>query len=108
MQTGVIVRTLGVLMVLFSTTLIPPIAASLLYADGELGHLSLTFGAAVVAGAALWLPRRRREYRIRNRDGFAIVSLMWIAMSALGSLPFVLGLDMSFVDAQFESTSGRS
>ena len=31
---------------------------------------------------------------------------MWVAMSLLGSLPFMLGLDMSFVDALFESTSG--
>jgi trk system potassium uptake protein TrkH len=108
MQTGVIIRTLGVLMLLFSTTLIPPMAVSVLYDDGEIAHLSLTFGATLLAGAGLWLPLRRRRYQIRNRDGFVIVALMWITMSALGTLPFILGLDISFVDALFESASGYS
>jgi trk system potassium uptake protein TrkH len=106
MQVGVVIRTLGVLMLLFSTTLIPPMAVSVIYDDGGLAHLSLTFGAALLAGAALWLPLRRRPYLIRNRDGFVIVALMWISMSVLGTLPFLLGLDISFVDALFESTSG--
>jgi trk/ktr system potassium uptake protein len=106
MQIAVVIRTLGVLLLLFSTTLLPPIGVALLYADGELLHLSLTFAAAIIAGAALWLPLRSKHYTIRNRDGFLIVALMWISMSALGTLPFLLGLDMSFVDALFESTSG--
>lgn len=106
MQIAVVIQTLGVLLVLFSTTLLPPIAVSWLYSDGELAHLSLTFAAALAAGAALWLPLRKRPYTIRNRDGFLIVSLMWFSMSLFGTLPFLLGLDLSFVDALFESTSG--
>lgn len=31
---------------------------------------------------------------------------MWVTMSLLGSLPFMLALDMSFPDALFESASG--
>lgn len=93
-------------MLLFSTTLVPPIAVSVIYDDGELAHLSLTFGAALLAGAALWLPLRRRPNFIRNRDGFVIVALMWISMSLQGTLPFLFGLDISFIDALFESTSG--
>jgi trk system potassium uptake protein TrkH len=106
MQIAVVIRTLGVLLLLFSTTLVPPMAVSLIYDDGELGHLSLTFGAALLAGAALWLPLRGKPYTIRNRDGFIIVALLWISMSVLGTLPFLLGLDIGFVDALFESTSG--
>ena len=106
MHIAVVIRTLGVLLLLFSTTLIPPMAVSLIYDDGGLAHLSLTFGAALLAGAALWLPLRRKPYAIRNRDGFVIVALMWISMSVLGTLPFLLGLDISFVDALFESASG--
>lgn len=93
-------------MLSFSITLVPPMAVSLVYRDGELLHLSLTSCIAVLAGIALWLPLRRRRYLIRNRGGFLIVALMWLSMSALGTLPFVLGLDLGFVDALFESTSG--
>jgi len=91
---------------LFSTTLIPPLAVSLIYRDGEATHFSATFAIAALIGLALWLPLRRRPTAIRTRDGFAIVALMWTAMSVLGSVPFMLALDMSFADAMFESASG--
>lgn len=106
MQLGVVLRTLGVLCLLFSTTLVPPILVSLAYSDGEIGHFSASFATALVSGLALWWPLSRKPQRIRNRDGFGIVALMWVVMSLLGALPFMLGLDMSFVDALFESTSG--
>ena len=91
---------------LFSTTLIPPLAVSLIYWDGEATHFSATFAIGALIGLALWLPLRRRPTAIRTRDGFAIVALMWTAMSVLGSVPFMLALDMSFADAMFESASG--
>lgn len=106
MQIAVIVRTMGVLLLLFSTTLLAPMVVSLIYDDGEFTHLALTFGSAVLLGLSLWLPLLRKPTDIRNRDGFVIVALMWVTMSLLGSLPFMLALDMSFPDALFESASG--
>jgi trk system potassium uptake protein TrkH len=106
MHIGVVIRTFGVLFLLFSTTLVPPALASLLYDDGHLAHFSATFAVAAAVGLLLWLPYRRKSHAIRNRDGFAIVALMWACMSLLGSLPFVLGLGMPFTDALFESASG--
>jgi trk system potassium uptake protein TrkH len=106
MRLTVIVRTLGVLFLLFSTTLLPPIGVSLLYADGEIRHFSLTFAIAAVIGLALWGPLRHDEHTIRSRDGFLIVALMWTAMSLLGAVPFMLGLGLGFPDAFFEAASG--
>ena len=59
MRLTVIIRTLGVLFLLFSTTLLPPIGISLYYGDGELEHFSVTFAIALAAGLVLWLPFRR-------------------------------------------------
>jgi len=106
MRLTVIIRTLGVLFLLFSTTLLPPIGVSLWYRDGELGNFSATFAIAVAVGLLLWLPFRRDSHTIRTRDGFLIVALMWSAMSLLGTVPFMLVLDASFADAFFESVSG--
>ena len=39
MRLTVIIRTLGVLFLLFSTTLLPPIGISLYYGDGEIAAL---------------------------------------------------------------------
>ncbi|HEX7080140.1 MAG TPA: TrkH family potassium uptake protein [Gammaproteobacteria bacterium] len=91
---------------LFSTTLIPPLAVSLYYSDGEATHFSITFAIAAIVGVALWLPLHRHPTTIRTRDGFAIVAFMWTAISVLGSVPFLLALDISFADAMFESVSG--
>jgi trk/ktr system potassium uptake protein len=106
MRLSVIVRTLGVLFLLFSTTLLPPIVLSVIYADGELTQFSITFAIALAFGLTFWLPFHRRAETIRSRDGFFIVAMMWTAMSALGAVPFMLSLDMSFADAFFESASG--
>jgi trk system potassium uptake protein TrkH len=79
MRLTVIIRTLGVLFLLFSTTLLPPIGISFLYNDGEIQHFSITFAIALVVGVALWLPFRYDSHSIRSRDGFLIVALMWTA-----------------------------
>ncbi len=106
MRLTVIIRTLGILFLLFSTTLLPPIGVSLLYRDGQASNFSITFAMAVVVGLVLWWPTRRDAHTIRGRDGFLIVALMWSAMSLLGTVPFMLSLDLSFPDAFFESVSG--
>ena len=106
MRLTVIIRTLGVLFLLFSTTLLPPIGVSLWYRDGEVANFSTTFAIAVAIGFLLWYPFRRDAHAIRSRDGFLIVALMWSAMSLLGTVPFMLVLDAGFADAFFESASG--
>jgi len=106
MRLTVIIRTLGVLFLLFSTTLLPPIGISFLYDDGEIQHFSITFAIALLVGVVLWLPFRHDSHTIRSRDGFLIVALMWTAMSLLGTVPFMFSLDLSFTDAFFESVSG--
>src|SRR5688572_14499897 len=106
MRLTAIIRTLGVLFLLFSTTLLPPIGISLLYNDGEIQYFSMTFAIALIAGVGLWWPFRRDSSAIRSRDGFLIVALMWSAMSLLGTVPFMLVLGVGFADAFFESVSG--
>jgi trk system potassium uptake protein TrkH len=106
MRLIVIVRTLGVLFLLFSTTLLPPIGISFFYDDGEIQNFSMTFALALLVGVVLWFPFRNDSHAIRSRDGFLIVALMWSAMSLLGTVPFMLVLDVGFADAFFESVSG--
>ncbi|MGD8325053.1 MAG: TrkH family potassium uptake protein [Gammaproteobacteria bacterium] len=100
-------RTLGVLFVVFGLTLFPPLVVSLLYQDGNTAAYLETALIAVLAGSAIYVPFSwAAKTSMRQRHSFLIVALMWVSMSVLGSVPFVLTLDMSFVDALFESTSG--
>jgi len=106
MQLAVVIRTLGILVLLFSASLLPPLLVSLIYHDGESGDFLIAIAIGVFVGFALYMPFSRTDLAIRNRDGFLIVALTWGAMSLLGCLPFIFGLHMGFADAYFESTSG--
>lgn len=51
--------------------------------------------------------KRPKETALYAREGLAVVSLAWIAMSAFGAVPFVLSGDIpGFIDAFFETVSG--
>jgi trk system potassium uptake protein TrkH len=106
MRISVILRTLGLLLLLFSATLLPPIAISLFNDDGVAEPLALAFAFSFVIGLAFWLPYRRLDVSFRSRDGFLIVAVMWAVMSTLGAIPFMVTLDSTFADAFFESASG--
>jgi len=106
MRFAVVFRTVAALLIIFGVALVPPIGVSLWYHDGEVWQLGSTFLAAVGGGLLMWLPLIWRREPIYNRDGFIIVSLSWIVMGLLGSLPFILGLKMGFADSVFESVSG--
>lgn len=104
-----VLHVLGSLLMLFSVTYVVPAITSLIYRDGLL--LDFIYAAlisagvgAVVFGATL---RHRRE--LRSRDGFLLVSLAWVFMSAIATVPLLLALPgLSFTDAFFETMSGLS
>lgn len=51
--------------------------------------------------------RKPERTALYAREGLAVVSLAWIAMSVFGALPFVISGDIpNFVDAFFETVSG--
>lgn len=106
MQMAPIGCALRALLLLFSLTLLPPAFVSLIYEDGQLGRLAVMLGAALLGSAVLSLLLPDKAYGIRNRDGFVVVAVGWFAASALGAIPFMVGLHLNVFDALFESVSG--
>lgn len=107
MQFPVIQRTMGLLLVLFSCTMLPSLGAAYLYADGALKAFGWTYAITLISGALLWLPVRRANKELRLRDGFLIVSLFWTLLALFGSLPFMFaGITPTLADAYFETMSG--
>ncbi len=108
MHIQIAIRVLGILMMLFSITMIPPIIVSLIYQDGIeiifLRALAITF----TAGFFLWLICHRYNADLRIKDGFLITVLYYLALGIFGALPFVddQGPDLSLPDGLFESFSG--
>jgi trk system potassium uptake protein TrkH len=101
-----ITHLFGILLMLYSLSFFPSIGIALLYADGEAGIFLLSFTITAVAGLFLWFTNRNHRSELSIRDGFLFVTLFWLILSVLGSLPFLLGLHLNFTDAIFESVSG--
>jgi len=103
-----ILRLLGLLLMLFSLTLLPTIAASLFYQDGQVHIFLVSALVWLVAGCVMWLPAHRHKEELRVRDGFLIVVLFWLVLGFAGALPLTLTSqpELSVTDAVFESFSG--
>ncbi|MBX2808287.1 MAG: TrkH family potassium uptake protein [Cellvibrionaceae bacterium] len=108
MHFAIIFRVLGLLLMLFSITLIPPAIISLIYQDNALQAFMVSFGIILSVGLVLWFPFHNSQQDLRTRDGFLITALFWIVLGLAGSLPFILSesTQLSIVDAAFESISG--
>ncbi len=104
----VIQRVIGILLMLFSFTMLPPLFVSWIYNDGVSFPFVFGFGLALIAGLIFWFPVRSNRKDLKLRDGFVIVVMFWTVLSLFGSLPLVLSdhTDISFTDAVFESVSG--
>jgi len=59
-----------------------------------------------MAGLVLWYPNIKQASELSVRDGFLVVTLFWVLLGVVGSLPFILGLHLGVTDAIFESVSG--
>lgn len=108
MQLQAIQRILGLLLMIFSATLLPPVGVSLWYDDGALAPFLNGFAIVLVAGFLLWLPVRTRRRELRLRDGFLVVVLFWLVLGMTGAVPLYLAERpaLTLTDAVFESISG--
>ncbi|WP_370240444.1 TrkH family potassium uptake protein [Marisediminitalea sp.] len=103
-----IIRILGLLVALFSVTMIPPAIVSLIYQDGSGLPFFLAFILCILTGCAFWYPNRMHRKDLRAKEGFLIVVLFWSVLASFGAIPFILleQPSMSVTDAFFESFSG--
>lgn len=101
-------RTLGILLMIFSLTMLPPALLSMLVGDGAAFAFAVSFLVLLGLGGLLWIPVRRSRRELRIRDGFLIVALFWAGLGALAGLPLYLGITpgLSITDAVFEGVSG--
>ena len=108
MNWTVALRILGLLLMIFSLTMLPPVVVGLLFRDHSWLPFVESFVLILAAGAVCWFPVRHRRKELRLRDGFLVVASFWTVLGTAGSLPLFLAEtpSMSFTDAVFESMSG--
>ncbi|RUO60030.1 TrkH family potassium uptake protein [Pseudidiomarina marina] len=103
-----ILRILGLLICLFSVTLIPPGIVALIYEDGGGVAFLLAFIVSITVGFLVWYPNRNERSDLKVRDGFLLTVLFWTVLGSVGILPlwFTAEVPLSITDAAFESFSG--
>ena len=108
MHLQIVLKILGILLIIFSTTHITPLLVSVIYSDGNSVPFIVAFSVTLTTGLLLWLPVRKVKRDLRYRDGFLVVVLFWTVLATFGALPFLLSNfhSLSITDAFFESMSG--
>jgi trk system potassium uptake protein TrkH len=93
---------------IFSLTMLPPILVAVLYGETTSSTFAIAFGITLAVGLVFWLPSKQVNADMRTRDGFLITVCFWLVLSTFGALPLMLteALNLSFINALFESVSG--
>ncbi len=101
-----ILKNLGILLIIESLCMLPSLFVSILYNQNDVIAFIITILCLIIIGFIMYkIPTKNKNFYAR--DGFAIVSLGWILVSAFGALPFFInGAIPSYVDAFFETVSG--
>ena len=107
MNYKMVLYTMGRVVLLEAVFLVLPMAVSLLYGERCAVSFGLTILVALAVGFLLTFLCRGSHGTSSIKDGFMIVALTWIMLSAIGALPFVFSREIpSYVDAFFETVSG--
>lgn len=108
MNLPMVQRILGMMLVMFSLTMLPPIGVAFYYGDGHWHPFLSAFFIVAVIGLALWLPVRHVHRDLRLRDGFLVVAVFWLFLGVAGATPLLISdvPALSFTDAVFEAVSG--
>jgi trk system potassium uptake protein TrkH len=103
----VILNILGLLLLIEGFSMLAPLGVSLYYGGGDALALGISSGISIALGAVAWFLTQRGDKTISKREGYIIVSIVWIVFSLFGALPFIIsGHISSFTDAFFETISG--
>ena len=108
MHIAVIARVLGMLLMIFSFTMLSPIIVSSIYDESTSSTFLIAFAITLLFGLLFWLPAMRKKGELRTRDGFFVTVFFWLVLSAFCALPLWLSEapQLSFIDSLFESVSG--
>ncbi len=108
MQFSIVFKTIGLLLMVFSLTQLPPLLVDFIYQQNEAQSFITAFLLTLLSGFILWAPFRNTTKNFRIREGVLVVVSFWFILSLFATIPFLLSesLRMSFSDAFFESMSG--
>jgi trk system potassium uptake protein TrkH len=102
-----VVALVGRMVTLFALLMLVPLGFAWVDHDRAEDAFILATAITFCSGLAMSLATRRFRRELQPRDGFLLVTLVWLLLPAFGSLPLLLAIpELSFTDAYFEAMSG--
>ena len=104
---SIIVRVLGLLLIIEAFFLLLSGGISLIYSETDYKVFLISAAIATISGLPAIIFTKNKNKNIHKREGFIIVSSVWVVFSFVGSLPFILtGSIPDLTNAFFETISG--
>ena len=106
MNKRMIIYMLGRIALVEAVLLVLPLLCALIYGENTLAAFLIAIAVAIGFGLLCSLAKPK-DKTIYAREGFVIVALAWILLSAIGALPFYISGEVPYYyDAFFETVSG--
>ena len=107
MNRRMVLYMIGKIMLIEGALLSLPFCVSLIYKESCASSFIVTIAVAILAGLVLTKSFKPKKEYFYAKEGFVIVALGWVLMSAVGALPFSLSGEIpNYIDAFFETVSG--
>ena len=100
-------RVVGILLMIFSVTMLPPVAVDLIYREAVAMAFVSGFLITLLTGALLWAPVQSYRRELKIREGFLVVVLFWTVLSLFAAIPMYLALTPRVNLAQAASKPSR-
>jgi trk system potassium uptake protein TrkH len=103
----IIARAFSLLLIVEGLFMLVSAGVSFLYHEHAASSFCYSAIITIVTGVLVFSPFRNEERIYGNKEGYIIVTGIWLIFSLFGTLPFLIsGSITSFGDAFFESMSG--
>lgn len=103
----IVFRVLGLLLIIESFFLFLSTIVSFIYQESTYYSLLIPSAITLVIGLGTWFFTAKWSKDMGKKEGYLIVSLVWVVFSFFGAMPFIMsGAIPSFTDAFFETMSG--
>jgi trk system potassium uptake protein TrkH len=103
-----VLRVTSSLLFVESGLLLLPLFFSFLYREDQLYFITFLISSLITLlfGIFLRVVTHKQKTKMDLATSMLLTSFSWFILSLFGSIPFMIGLDKSFIDALFESVSG--
>lgn len=102
-----IFRIIGLLLIFEALSLLSCVFVAMYYNESVINDLLLSVAVMAGSGALIAYLCHKAGRDVSRKDGYIVVTVIWVIFSLFGSLPFMLsGYIPDFTDAFYETMSG--